>query len=133
MDNVFLYFFFTSSALSFNTECYFCIRSKLENKEALLNPSMPVLLYLYLEEFGCNIVLCNRQGLGQNAAQKAVLLWSDVGCTVHSCASLSLQAAILLTSWWQTSQQPWLSVWDSHKLGRGFYSLAVPLSLFLNT
>lgn len=72
------------------------------------------MFYLYCREFVCNIVLCNRQRLGQNAAQKAVLLWSDVSCIVRSCASVSLQAAILLTSSWQTSQYPWLSVRDSH-------------------
>lgn len=101
----------------------------MENQKA----RVAALVSSYLGGFGRNIGLCNRQTPGQDAAQKAVLLWSDVSCIVHSCASLSLRAAILLTSWWQTSQQPRLSVRDSQKLGRAFCSLAVPLSLFLNT
>lgn len=88
--------------------------------------------------WGCNTELCNRLRLGHNAAQKAVLLWSDVSSIVHSCASLSLQAAFLLTSWWQASQYPWLerkgfTHTHTHTLGRGFHSFAVPLSLFLNS
>lgn len=67
--------------------------------------------------------------LGQSAAQKAVLLRSDVGCIVHSCASLS---AIPLTSWWQTSQRP-VPPTVEH---RGFHShmhlaAASPLSVIL--
>lgn len=93
----------------------FLCKVKVEIKKGIVTDSKYASwVYLYSGEFGCKIKLCNRQRLGQNVAQKAVLLWSDVSRIVHSCASLSLQAAILLTSWWQTSQYPWLSVRDSH-------------------
>lgn len=79
------------SALSFNIKCYFCVKKKKNVTES----KYASLVYLYSKDFGCNMELCNRQRLGQNAAQKAVFLWSDVSCIVHSCASLSHQTALL--------------------------------------
>lgn len=77
-------------AQSFQDWFLFWYEIKWKNKKVLLNPSMTILVHLYSGEFGCNMVLCNEQGLGQNAAQKAVLHWSYVSCIAHSCASLCL-------------------------------------------
>lgn len=83
-------------ALYFHIQCYFCViikvgEKKMKKKQGIATESnYASLVYLYSGEFGCKMELCNRQRLGQNAAQKAVSLWSDVSCIVHSCASLSL-------------------------------------------
>lgn len=53
------------------------------------------LVYLFSDDFGCNMELCNRQKLWQNAAQKVVFLWRDVIHIVRSCESVSHQTALL--------------------------------------
>lgn len=79
----------------------------------LLNPSVPALVYLYSGEFDVIQCYVTDRDWGRMQHRRLSLCGvMSVALFIHAPPFL-YQAAILLTSWWQTSQNPWLSVRDS--------------------
>lgn len=122
------------SAIYFNTQHYFYV---LWNRKKDTESKYARLVYLFSDDFGCNMQLCNWQIQWQNAAQKVDFLWRDVIHMVHSCASVSHQTSLLnillagipkCLGWYI-----YIYVYTrTHLLGRSFFCLAV-LSLFLKS
>lgn len=111
-----------------NDNCYFCVKIGVENKEMLLNPSMPAWFICALGNLDVILRYVTDRDCGR-MHHRGLSCCTVMSVSLFIHVPLSFQAAIPITTWWQMSQYPRLSVRDAHTLGRGFYTFAVPLSL----